>query len=216
MERGLYLKQKRILDLIMLVLLLMAMAYPKTAPIIHEMIGISLGICFVIHHLLNHNWYRSVFKGKYPVLKKIYIAINFLLLIDILLIMLSGLTMSQLLPTFNFMSFSLARTLHLVFAYWGFILMAVHLGLHIQAMLRPIKKRFKNKSVFVYHVIPYGLVIIGIVLFIKNQLISYLLMLSDYVFIDETTGLFQYIIEYLGMFSSFVILTYYIIKNIKK
>lgn len=209
-------KQKRILDFVMLVLLLIAMAYPKTEPIIHEVIGIALGICFVIHHLLNRNWYRSVFKGKYPILKKIYIAVNFLLLIDILLIMLSGLTMSQLLPAFNFMSFSLARKLHLVFTYWGFILMAVHLGLHSQAMLGPIRKRFKNRSVFVYYVIPYGLVVIGIVLFIKNQLISYLLMLSDYIFIDETTGLFQYIIEYLGIFSLFVILTYYVIKSIKK
>lgn len=209
-------KQKRILDFVMLVLLLIAMAYPKTEPIIHEVIGIALGICFVIHHLLNRNWYRSVFKGKYPILKKIYIAVNFLLLIDILLIMLSGLTMSQLLPAFNFMSFSLARKLHLVFTYWGFILMAVHLGLHSQVMLRPIRKRFKNRSVLVYYVIPYGLVVIGIVLFIKNQLISHLLMLSDYVFIDEATGLFQYIIEYLGIFSLFVILTYYVIKSIKK
>ena len=41
---------------------------------------------------------------------------------------------------------STLRTIHMTFAYWGFILMSFHLGLHIRAISAKTKNRM-NKAV---------------------------------------------------------------------
>ena len=147
------LKNKLLLDVVMLILLLFLMAYPVTSPLIHEILGIVTLICFVIHHLLNRKWYQTLMKGKLSLIKKVYIFINFILLIDILVIFLSGLTMSKLLPFLNFMSIGMARKAHMMATYWGFILMAIHLGLHLQIMLVKIKKYIFIINIFLHKVI---------------------------------------------------------------
>lgn len=56
---------KRILDLVMVVLLILLMGFFQTGQTIHEILGILMAICFIIHYLLNKNWYRMIFNGKY-------------------------------------------------------------------------------------------------------------------------------------------------------
>ena len=64
-------KQKTILrhitDLAMTVLLLVLMAYSVTGQVIHEWMGIALFVLFIIHHLLNLHWLRSI--GKAAILQ---------------------------------------------------------------------------------------------------------------------------------------------------
>ena len=57
-------KVKRILDVVMFILLLFLMAFFNTGQTVHEVLGILMAICFIIHHVLNRNWYKTVFKGK--------------------------------------------------------------------------------------------------------------------------------------------------------
>lgn len=213
-------KVKRILDVVMFILLLFLMAFFNTGQTVHEVLGILMAICFIIHHVLNRNWYKTVFKGKYPLLKKVYIVVNFLLLVDVVFLVLSGLSMSRLLPFLSFMPVSLARRVHLTLSYWGFVLMAVHFGLHIQSISRPLAKKFEDSSkvvkTIIFLVIPYGLTLFGLIMFIKNQLIAYLFMLTDFVNVDSSINLVRYIFEYLGIFSLLGLFTYIVIKNIKK
>lgn len=213
------LKNKLLLDVVMLILLLFLMAYPVTNPLIHEILGIVILICFVIHHLLNRKWYQTLMKGKLSLIKKVYIFINFILLIDILVIFLSGLTMSKLLPFLNFMSIGMARKAHMMATYWGFILMAIHLGLHLQIMLVKIKKYISKQSHVVASIIsfiPVLLVIYGIIMFIKNQWITYLFLLREFIFVDPSIGLMQMLIETLAVFILFATLSYLVIKTFIK
>lgn len=213
------LKNKLLLDVVMLILLLFLMAYPVTNPLIHEILGIVTLICFVIHHLLNRKWYQTLMKGKLSLIKKVYIFINFILLIDILVIFLSGLTMSKLLPFLNFMSIGMARKAHMMATYWGFILMAIHLGLHLQIMLVKIKKYISKQSRVVASIIsfiPVLLVIYGIIMFIKNQWITYLFLLREFIFVDPSIGLMQMLIETLAVFILFATLSYLVIKTFIK
>ena len=101
----------------------------------------------------------------------IYIVIDFLLLINVIILVLSGISMSEILP-FRFMPLSLARLLHMVLAYWGFILIAIHLGLHSQTIIKPIKKKFENSSSMTFITVPYCITALGIMMFIKNRFIS--------------------------------------------
>lgn len=208
------LKNKLLLDVVMLILLLFLMAYPVTSPLIHEILGIVTLICFVIHHLLNRKWYQTLMKGKLSLIKKVYIFINFILLIDILVIFLSG-----LLPFLNFMSIGMARKAHMMATYWGFILMAIHLGLHLQIMLVKIKKYISKQSRVVASIIsfiPVLLVIYGIIMFIKNQWITYLFLLREFIFVDPSIGLMQMLIETLAVFILFATLSYLVIKTFIK
>lgn len=162
-------RKKKLLDILMIVLLLFLMLYLKTGQTIHEILGITIIISFLFHHIFNINWYKSFLKRKFSSIKKIFIGINFLLLIDILLIALSGLTMSRLIPYLNFMSMSIARQLHIFSAYWGFILMGIHLGMHLQTIILPIKKVLEEKNTLiqdlVFIIFPFIVCLYGMIMF---------------------------------------------------
>lgn len=111
------LKIKRILDIMMTILLLLLMCYPTMDSQIHEMMGVMMIICFIIHHVLNRKWYHTLSQGHYPLLRKIILIINTLLFIDLILVFISGLTMSEIFPFFNFIRASTARRLHMSLTY---------------------------------------------------------------------------------------------------
>lgn len=212
-------KYKRMLDVMMLILLLFLMAFPLTQQKIHEILGIALFICFVLHHCLNWKWYKSLRKGQYTAIRKLYILINFFLIIDTSLIFLSGLTMSDLLPFLKFMSVSMARKLHMSFTYWGFILMAVHMGLHLNAILSLIRKHWNVKSsriIKCLSCVPYVISIYGILVFIKNQWISYLLLLNEFLYYEDSIGLFQVLGEHISIFILILTVTNMIVPSFKQ
>lgn len=193
---------RKIIDILMMILLLLVMAYPFTGQSIHIILGIMMVICFLIHHYLNRRWYLSLFKGKTTPVKALFIGINSLLLVCVLAIALSGLTLAGYIPL---MSYYLARKIHLVCSYWGYLLMGLHVGLHIR-----VNQLIKNK------IVVYVLLILGVILFIKNQFIVYLFHLTDFLYVSDSMNIVLYIIEYFIIFILFVILMNEVIKELRK
>ncbi len=120
------------IDLVMTVLLLCQMAYMLVGETVHEYLGTAMFVLFILHHLLNRNWYRSLKKGRYGAVRILQTAVNALVLLCMLGLMVSGVILSRevfaFLPIQGGMGF--ARILHMLASYWGFVLMSVHLGLH--------------------------------------------------------------------------------------
>ncbi len=56
---------KLVIDLFMTILLIAQMGLHFWAEAAHEWIGAGLYILFIVHHVLNLNWYKTMFKGKY-------------------------------------------------------------------------------------------------------------------------------------------------------
>ena len=83
--------------------------------------------------------------------------------------------------------------------------MGLHVGLHLQ-----VTKRIKNQ------IIVYGIMLIGIILFTKNQILIYLLNMSDFLYVSDRTNMIIYMFEYLMIFILFVLLMNAIIKEMKK
>lgn len=193
---------RKVIDILMMIVLLLVMAYPFTGQSIHIVLGIMMVVCFIIHHYLNRKWYMSLFKGKMTPIKALFIGINSLLLICVLAIALSGLTLAGYIPL---MSYYLARKIHLVCSYWSYLLMGLHVGLHVR-----VNQLIKNKIVI------YVLLILGVILFIKNQFIVYLFHLSDFLYVSDQMNIVLYIVEYFLIFILFVILMNEIIKELKK
>ena len=57
---------KIIVDIIMFLLFLYLLSYrPGMGLMYHAVVGIAQLSLFILHHLLNLNWYGTLFKGRY-------------------------------------------------------------------------------------------------------------------------------------------------------
>ena len=133
----------------MSIALLFLMSFQVTGDKYHEWIGAGMLVLFVIHNLLNANWYKALFKGKYSAYRVLRTIVNLLVLVAIILTGYSGIVMSRY--VFDFLpindGMATARKLHLAGSYWSFVLMSVHLGMHWNMMLGKLSiKRMEEQS----------------------------------------------------------------------
>ena len=56
---------KMLLDLVLIFALPVLMGYSLVSEFYHEIIGISIGVLFAVHIVLNRKWFLSLFKGRY-------------------------------------------------------------------------------------------------------------------------------------------------------
>ena len=124
---------RRIIDAVLTVILLCLMAFQVTGEMAHEWLGIGMTVLVILHQILNIKWYGALFKGKYRTYRIIQTAVNILLLLSFAATAFSGMAMSGYAVPFLYgmAKVSLARRVHLSLSHWTFVLMAVHLGLHI-------------------------------------------------------------------------------------
>ena len=116
---------------------------------------------------------------------------------------------------------SLARRLHILGAYWGFLLMSLHLGLHwnmILGMFRKvagIKGKAKSRSMIAFII---GLIIAGygIWVFISRDFPTYLILKSEFVFLDYSESKFLFYIDYLAIIGLCIFIAHYGTKLIRK
>ena len=130
-------KRKRVLiDAAMTALLPCLMAYSLIGETFHEIMGVAMLGLFTAHHILNRTWFKGLFRGRYSPYRAFMTGVNLLLFVVMICLPLSGIMMSKhlfkFLPTDGLSA--TARTVHLLASYWGFALMNLHLGLHMDAM----------------------------------------------------------------------------------
>lgn len=134
---------KIIVDMLMTLLLLFLMGYQLWGEVAHEWAGAGMLVLFLTHHILNRGWYKSLFKGRYTPMRVFRVLVDMLLLAAMAAQMYSSIAMSR--HVFAFLpldgKMALARRLHILGAYWGFILMSVHLGMHWNLFLGMARKR---------------------------------------------------------------------------
>lgn len=151
---------KIIIDILMLISLIILMCEHNIISSIHEIVGIIIFLLFIIHNLLNYKWYKLIFSGK--INKKMIprIVLNLLILIFLILTMLSGIMISGYLFKNLFRNPMLGRSLHMVSSIWLFILISVHLGIHLNKML------YKLKNEILFKIIEVFLILIGLIIMI--------------------------------------------------
>lgn len=137
-------KSKIVLDIIMFILLLLCMSYSLIGTKWHEYLGIILCIGFIIHCILQKNYFAKIISLKYTLYNSFILIINLLTFLTMFGLIISSLIFLDYIPLFLKTSFpnliNFARTLHLLSAYWGFILISMHLGLHWQIFYNLITK----------------------------------------------------------------------------
>ena len=85
---------KRILDVVMIVLLLVLMSFQYTGVEIHEWVGTGMFLAVLIHQFMNRKWYAALGTGKFSTIRVLQIVLNFALVLDTILMMVTGMLMS--------------------------------------------------------------------------------------------------------------------------
>ena len=174
---------KHIVDVLLGVGLLLLMSYQVTGEAGHEWTGIVMTALMILHQILNRKWYAALFKGKYTPLRAVQTLANAALVICFVLTALCGINMSVHAVPFlsEFMRASLGRRLHLTLSHWCFVLMGLHLGMHVPAMLKNIKGQVVRRVGFGCSILAAGA---GLWLFLKNSYPDYLFCRVPFAFID--------------------------------
>lgn len=208
---------KLLVDILMTLAMFLLMGFQFWGDIVHEWIGVAAFALFIVHHVLNRNWHKNLFKGKYHVIRMLGSIVDVLLFGAMLALIYSGIVMSRYVFEFLGISggLSLARRLHILASYWGFILISVHLGLHWIMVIR-LAKRYANikKLPSAYSFLPFVegalIAIWGAYVFVKRDFPTYLFLQSEFVFMDYSESKILFYLDYLSLMGLFVFLAYYI------
>ncbi len=181
--------KKRILDAAMILLLLCLMAYQVTGEMLHEWIGIGMTVLVIVHQILNRKWYGALFKGKYRLYRSLSTGLDLLLLCSFALTAFCGMSMSGYAVPFLYgmAPVSFVRRMHLSMSHWSFVLMGLHLGLHIPAMTAGLNWTKRTRIILTSLFACAGG--IGLYLFLQSGMAEYLFFRIPFAFLDyEKTG----------------------------
>ena len=103
---------------------------------------------------------------------------------------------------------SFARLLHMAAAYWGFVLMALHLGLHWGMLLGMAKKRIRPGRILPV-VLGACIAVYGLTVFVRRALPDYMLLRTQFVFLDYGEPWLLFYLDYLAMMGTFIFLSHY-------
>ena len=192
---------KRTVDAVMTVLLMLLMAYQVTGEVLHEWIGAGMTVLVIIHQILNRKWYGALFKGKYTEYRVLSTLITALLLLSFALTAFCGMSMSSYAVPFLYgmAPVSFVRQMHLSLSHWAFVLMGLHLGLHIPAMAAGLKLKDKTKTILTCVFTCIGGA--GLWLFLRSGMPDYMFFRVPFAFLDYEKAGWLVLLENLLMLS---------------
>lgn len=214
---------KMIVDIAMTAALLLLMAYTLVGEEAHEWIGISMSVLFIIHHILNIGFLKNLFRGRYTAARIVMTCVAAVILLCMLGLMISGVILSN--HVFCFLHIrglsSFGRSLHMLCAYWGFVFMSVHLGLHWDVITGRIKGLFgagKHPGFFkwVFRIAGSLIAIWGAAAFIRYDLPGYLFLQNHFAFFDAEETLAVFILNYAAIMGLWAWIAHYAMQFIKK
>lgn len=212
---------KTVIDLAMMALILILMAYHVTGNRLHEWLGILLFLLFFLHHFLNLKWYGSLVKGKYGAPRIVGVVLNFLLLADMACMMVSSVMISR--DVFCFLDIGggeFGRRMHMVSVSWGFVLMSVHLGFHGGMMSHMAGKRVREKrkdlAAYACRLMAAALSVYGICAFGEREMGAKMFLMVKYSFFDQGEPATWVFADYFSVMVLFAVLSYYGMRRMRK
>lgn len=204
-------------DALMTLALLFLMGYQFWGDVAHEWAGAGMFALFIIHHILNWNWYKTLFRGKYTAFRIFQLILDMAVFAAMVCLMVSGIMLSN--HVFAFLDIhggiSLARLMHMASSYWGFVVMALHLGLHWGIFTGLARKLFRIKAAspirgIVLLLVSAAIAVYGIAVFLKRDLLTYMLVQTQFVFLDFNEPKILFYLDHMAMMGSCIFLSHYI------
>ncbi len=171
--------------------------------------------------ILNGSWIRNLLKGRYHPVRMMQAGLVLLILCAMIGLMISGIILSchalSFLPIKGGCSF--ARNLHMISAYWGFVLVSIHLGFHWNMIMGMAKKLFPRSSAvrkWTGRILAFMIAGYGIYAFIKRYIGVYMLLRSHFVFFDYEEPLVFFYLDYIAVMGLFVLIGNYICAGLRR
>ncbi|MGM7723091.1 DUF4405 domain-containing protein [Metabacillus sp. Hm71] len=212
---------KLVNDLIMTVLMLIAMAYYITGTMIHEVVGVVVLVLFIVHNFLNRRWYKAILKGKHNFRRILQIGLNLLFLVAMVMMMICGILISSdlfpFIPVNNDMIF---RQIHVQTAYWGFIIMAIHIGLSWGMMINSVRRMTGITGTSRIRTIALRLLAVLIVAYgvhssFEGEMGSKLFIYNPFGWFNDDSAI-RFLIDHLSIMGIYIAGTHYALKFIQK
>lgn len=214
---------KIVLDSLMTLVLLFLMGYQFWGDVAHEWAGAGMFVLFIAHHILNWRWYKSIFLGRYKPFRIFQLILDLAVFAAMICLMISGIMLSN--HVFVFLNIhdgiALARLMHMASSYWGFVLMALHLGLHWGIFTGWARKAFqiKKNSLLRRAVLFFagaGIAAYGAVAFMQRNLLTYMLVQTRFVFLDFGEPKILFYLDYLAMMGACIFFANYAAHLLRK
>lgn len=186
----------------------------------HGIFGAALFALFVLHHILNGGFYRSMARGKYNSVRILFSATAWLLFALMVLMAFSSIMMSGAVFAFSSINMtSWSRPLHTFSCSWGFLVMGFHLGLHLHSKLKKLEQAANarksadgtNSACFLFLQILLILIFaLGIFCIVHSQFYVYLFWQNAWKL--SAPNIFVCVAEYLGMTAGMIALSHFAMK----
>jgi hypothetical protein len=211
-------KIKICVDIALVAVLLCQMPYFLVGERIHERLGVVFLVLVLVHVALNRAAFRAMFRRFWS---------SPLRLVNCLTTALAGAALMALVASAPYISkhvlvfpfitggAGLARTAHLLSAYWGFVLFSLHLGLHLEKAVRPARlgagSRGASKKPAPLALIATLIVaIFGLKAFMAGDIASYLFLRQQFVFLDPDIPLWKVFADNLAMMGALAATTFWL------
>lgn len=216
-------KFKIVIDILLTAALLLLMPYELVGEAAHEWIGVGMFAVLIIHHILNRKWTGHIGNGKYTPVRIMQTILVCLLVISILGSMLSGIILSR--HVFDFINIrgisALAGRIHMTCAYWGFVLMSLHLGIHWHMIVaaagkqpsKLVKRQTRHIRTWILRILGATAALYGLYAFVKRKIAGYLFLQVHFVFFDYSEPVIFYIFDYAAIMGMMIFLGYYLNKG---
>lgn len=207
--------KRLIIDILMTICILTAMSYRIIGGIYHEIAGIIMLVLFIIHNILNIDWYKRLKKGSFKWQRIIITITTFLLLVSFLILIITGILHSKELfglASEEDNSLSAAWQIHALAAYWTFIFISIHLGIYWSTILNKILF-IKNKiSITALRITGILISIAGIKECMDRNIGSKLILYYSFDFWHTSEALYSYMASYVSIMTLIAFISYYIIR----
>ena len=182
------------------------------AEIVHEILGVGLFVLWGVHIALNRRWYSAIFRGKYNPYRVMQTVINCCILICTIILMISGIILSNHLFTFlNIQSgLGFARIAHLLSSHWYYLFMSLHIGLHMGRLFQNVATKK----------LPWILLVLtslyGLYSFIARGVWKYLILRQQFFFFDLERGYVLFALDYISIIILFATISHLLATRLKK
>ncbi len=154
----------------------------------HGRVGIFLFILFVIHHVLNRWFYKTILKGQWNA-RRIFLNVTDWILFALMITMaISSIFMSgQAFEWSSIETTQASRQLHQASCCWGFMVMLVHLGIHLEGVLKKLENHRNAWQRVLFFIAYIAAIAAGIHCFKESQLYVYMFVTGGWKLAASST-----------------------------
>lgn len=165
-------KKKMIIDILMLIILVLLYNLRFTGVLIHEILGLTIWVLFIIHLIFNIKWIKqitkNIFNKKVKSKIKLFYAVDLIIFISFIVVTITGILISRYIFSFNMNLFNLHKLSSIVSA----VFIIIHLILHTDFFVRQFTKAMNcdnNKKGIVLTIL---MIIIATILFMNGLFLN--------------------------------------------